>query len=58
MAEVAADRARIDLNTRLRVYGRNDVREYVVWRVSDGVIDWFALNHGRYDPLPPGPDAA
>ena len=24
-------------------------KEYIVWRVLDGVIDYFALNEGRYD---------
>jgi hypothetical protein len=29
------------------------VREYVVWRVLDGRLDWFALNEGRFDPQAP-----
>jgi Uma2 family endonuclease len=56
VAEVAADSASIDLNTKLRVYGRNKVREYLVWRVRDAAIDWFVLRQGRYDPLPLGAD--
>jgi putative restriction endonuclease len=56
VAEVAADRASIDLNARLRLYGRNNVREYLVWRVRDAAIDWFVLRQGRYDPLPLGAD--
>jgi Uma2 family endonuclease len=54
--EIAASTASIDLNTKLRVYRRNKVREYLVWRVLDQAIDWFVLRQGRYDRLPIGPD--
>jgi Uma2 family endonuclease len=55
-AEVAASSAAIDLNNKLRVYRRNQVQEYVVWRVLDGAVDWFILAEGRYDRLVLGPD--
>jgi Uma2 family endonuclease len=32
----------------MRAYRRNRVREYVVWRVLDGAIDWFRLDNGGY----------
>jgi Uma2 family endonuclease len=51
VAEVAASSASIDLNTKWDVYQRNGVREYVVWRVLDGAVDWFVLRGGQYDPL-------
>ena len=50
VAEVAASSVSIDLHLKLRVYQRNKVREYVVWRVQDGEIDWFVLRGGRYEP--------
>jgi hypothetical protein len=53
VAEVAASRATIDLNTKFRVYQRNNVREYLVWRVLDQAIDWFVLRQGRYEALLP-----
>ncbi len=56
VVEVAASTASIDLNTKLRVYRRNNVREYIVWRVLDRAVDWFVLREGRYDGLPVGPD--
>jgi hypothetical protein len=37
-----------DLNTKFRVYQRNGIREYVVWRVQDREIDWFELREGKY----------
>ncbi len=56
VAEVAASRVAFDLNTKLRVYRRNGVQEYVVWRVLDQAIDWFVLRQSQYDPHPPGTD--
>lgn len=56
LAEVAASTASIDLNKKFRAYERNEVQEYIVWRVYDQEIDWFVLREGRYDRLPPGPD--
>lgn len=56
VVEVAASSVSIDMNMKLRAYRRNNVREYVVWRVLDSAIDWFVLKQGRYDPLPLGSD--
>jgi Uma2 family endonuclease len=56
VAEVAASSASYDLHDKLKVYRRNGVREYVVWRVYDGAIDWFVLRGGRYEPIAGGPD--
>jgi Uma2 family endonuclease len=56
VAEVAASSASYDLHDKLKVYRRNGVREYVVWRVYDGAIDWFMLRDDRYEPAVPGED--
>src|SRR5262249_5685877 len=40
VAEVAASSVSIDLNAKLLVYRRNQVREYLVWRVLDQAVDW------------------
>jgi Uma2 family endonuclease len=53
--EVAASTVSYDLNAKWNVYRRNGVREYVVWRVQERAVDWFALRAGRYEPLPPDP---
>jgi Uma2 family endonuclease len=55
-AEVAASSASYDLGDKLNAYRRNGVREYLVWRVLDTAIDWFAWREGRYESLPAGPD--
>jgi Uma2 family endonuclease len=52
IAEVASSSVSYDLHDKLRVYRRNGVREYVVWRVQDRTIDWFVLREGAYERLP------
>jgi len=53
VAEVASSCVSIDLHAKLNVYRRNGVREYIVWRVQDGEIDWFMLRGGEYQRLQP-----
>ena len=52
VAEVASSSASYDLHVKLRVYRRNGVREYLVWRVLDHELDWFVLRAGQYERLP------
>jgi Uma2 family endonuclease len=56
VAEVAASSVSYDLGKKLHVYRRNEVREYIVWRVQDRAVDWFVLRDGIYQPLAPGAD--
>jgi Uma2 family endonuclease len=56
VVEVAASSASYDLREKRRVYRRNGVREYIVWQIYDGRLDWWALREGEYQPLQP--DAA
>jgi Uma2 family endonuclease len=53
VAEVSASSVRLDLGPRMEAYRRNGIREYVVWRVEDGAIDWFVLRGQQYEPLLP-----
>ena len=53
---MAASNVSIALNAKLHVYRRSGVREYLVYRVLDGEVDWFVLREGRYDRLLPGAD--
>ena len=48
VVEVAASSASYDLHDKKEAYRRNGVREYVVWRVLDRMIDWFRLKDGEY----------
>ena len=52
VAEVASSSVSYDLNAKLKVYRRNGVREYIVWRVLDRQIDWFVLRDGEFVRLP------
>lgn len=51
--EIAASSASYDLHDKKEAYRRNNVREYLVWRVEDEAVDWFVLRGGRYELLPP-----
>jgi Uma2 family endonuclease len=51
IVEIAASSASYDLHDKLRVYRRNGVREYVVWRTYSQQIDWFYLNEDDYQSL-------
>ncbi|MBE9142037.1 Uma2 family endonuclease [Planktothrix mougeotii] len=53
IVEIAASTVSIDVNQKLKVYRRNQVQEYLVWRVDDHEFDWFRLNAGEYIKLEP-----
>ena len=53
IVEITASSASYDLHDKLQVYRRNGVQEYVVWRVYDKQVDWFALRECEYVPLAP-----
>jgi Uma2 family endonuclease len=53
VAEVSASSASIDLPSKLEVYRRCEVREYIVWRVLEGEIDWFVLRGEEFQRLEP-----
>jgi Uma2 family endonuclease len=56
VVEVSSSTASIDRNQKFQAYRRNGVREYIVWRVRDRRIDWFALQEGEFAPLEPDPE--
>jgi Uma2 family endonuclease len=51
IVEVAASSASYDLHDKLRVYRRNGVQEYIVWRTYSQQMDWFYLEAGEYKSL-------
>ncbi|HEY5312410.1 MAG TPA: Uma2 family endonuclease [Pirellulales bacterium] len=53
VAEVALTSAGRDLHSKLALYRRHAVREYLVWRVLEGQLDWFVLDAGDFVPLAP-----
>ncbi len=48
IVEIAASSASYDLHDKLKAYRRNQVQEYLVWRVYDREFDWFCLRSGKY----------
>ena len=48
VVEISGSSASYDLHAKLNIYRRAGVREYVVWRVYDDAIDWFAQEEGRF----------
>ncbi len=56
IVEIAASTVSYDLHAKKRIYERNGVKEYIVWRTLDQAIDWFVLENGKYVELVP--DAA
>ncbi|WP_124976355.1 Uma2 family endonuclease [Aphanothece sacrum] len=53
IVEIAASKVSIDLNDKMKAYRRNQVQEYLVWRVYDNEFDWFRLREGKYIKLEP-----
>ncbi len=51
IAEIAASSAAIDLHTKMNVYRRSGVQEYLVWQTFDSRLDWFELREEAFAPL-------
>ena len=56
VVEVASSSVSFDLHAKLDAYRRSGVKEYVVWRVLDGQIDWLEQDGGRFVPKAAGDD--
>lgn len=56
VVEIAVSSASLDLHEKLESYRRHGVQEYIVWRVYDDAIDWFALAGDEYERLEPDGD--
>lgn len=56
IAEVASSSASYDMHSKLRVYQRNGVQEYLVLLAYEQRIVWHALDAGKYVRLQPGED--
>ena len=51
--EIAASSASYDLHDKLRIYRRNGIQEYLVWRTYSQQFDWFYLEDETYQSLLP-----
>jgi Putative restriction endonuclease len=52
VGEIAASTVSIDLHKKKQAYLRNNVKEYIVWRVVDEAIDWYISRQGQFELLP------
>ncbi|MDY7016003.1 MAG: Uma2 family endonuclease [Cyanobacteriota bacterium] len=48
VVEIAASSVAIDLHAKKKVYGRNGVREYLVWQIFENQFEWFSLQGDQY----------
>lgn len=48
VVEIASSTASFDTTEKKNTYRRNGVKEYIIWRVDDEEIDWFAWEEGEY----------
>jgi Uma2 family endonuclease len=54
--EIAGTSRDYDETIKLPIYARNGIPECLIWKVEEGIIDWFMLRNGRYEKLLPGED--
>jgi hypothetical protein len=55
-AEISASTVRVDMESKLKAYRRNEIREYLLWRVEEKTFAWYVLRDSKYDPLPLSPE--
>ncbi len=56
VVEVSASTTSRDLHAKFRAYRQHGVPEYLVWRVTEGEVDWFILDQDDYRPQGLGAD--
>jgi len=52
IAEVSVSSVSLDRGPKLRTYERHGVKEYLIWRVDDELLEWYVLRDGRFELLP------
>ena len=54
VAEVSVSSVSLDRGAKLRTYERHGVREYLIWRVKDKLLEWYVLRDDGFElqPLP------
>lgn len=49
VAEVSLSSVPLDRGPKLRTYERHGVREYLIWRVEDNLIEWYVLGDSGFE---------
>jgi Uma2 family endonuclease len=55
---VAASSVLMDSHEKREAYQQAGIPEYLLWQTKDAVLNWWALDHGAYRPLPREPDGS
>lgn len=56
VAEVSVSSVALDRGPKLRTYERHGVREYLIWRVDDSLLEWYVLRDNGFELLPNSTD--
>ena len=51
VAEVSVSSVSLDRGAKLRTYERHGVREYLIWRVNDKLLEWYVLRDNGFELL-------
>jgi len=49
VAEVSVSSVSLDRGAKLRTYERHGVREYLIWRVDDKLLEWYVLRDDGFE---------
>lgn len=49
IAEISASSVSYDVHVKRPLYEKAGVLEYIIWRIRDGELDWYALRNGAYE---------
>lgn len=51
VAEVSVSSVSLDRGAKLRTYERRGVREYLIWRVNDKLLEWYVVRDNGFELL-------
>jgi len=49
IAEVSVSSVSLDRGPKLRTYERHGVKEYLIWRVDDNLLEWYVLRDDGFE---------
>ncbi len=56
LGEISYSSLERDRNIKRPIYQRDGIREMIIWRVEDSLIEWYVLQGRTYDLVKPDPD--
>lgn len=52
VAEVSVSSVALDRGPKLRTYERHGVKEYLIWRVDDEILEWYRRSNDQFELVP------